>query len=72
MKTNTSLSAFTGGVTETKGVISAELTIGSKTHHSILRGRRWWEVQPVTWEGLDSCEWVCPVHAPPMLNAICR
>jgi hypothetical protein len=31
MKTNTSLSAFTGGVTETKGVISAELTIGSKT-----------------------------------------
>jgi hypothetical protein len=31
MRTNISLSAFTGEVTETKGVISAELTIGSKT-----------------------------------------
>jgi hypothetical protein len=31
MKTNTSLSVFTGEVTEAKGVISAELTIGSKT-----------------------------------------
>jgi hypothetical protein len=31
MRTNTSLSAFTGEVTVTKGVISAELTIGSKT-----------------------------------------
>jgi hypothetical protein len=31
MKTNTSLSAFTGDVTEAKGVMSAELTIGSKT-----------------------------------------
>jgi hypothetical protein len=31
MRTNTSLSAFTGEVTETKGVISAELAIGSRT-----------------------------------------
>jgi hypothetical protein len=31
MKTNTSLSAFTGDVMEAKGVMSVELTIGSKT-----------------------------------------
>jgi hypothetical protein len=31
MKMNTSLSAFTGEVTETKGVLSVELMIGSKT-----------------------------------------
>jgi hypothetical protein len=31
MKTNTSLSAFTGEVTETKGEFSVELMIGSKT-----------------------------------------
>jgi hypothetical protein len=31
MKTNTSLSAFIGATTETKGVLSVELTEGSKT-----------------------------------------
>jgi hypothetical protein len=31
MKTNTSLSAFTGEITKAKGVMSVELTIGSKT-----------------------------------------
>jgi hypothetical protein len=31
MKTNTSLSAFMGEITETKGVLLVELTIGSKT-----------------------------------------
>jgi hypothetical protein len=31
MKTNTSMSTFTGEVTETKGVLSAELAVGSKT-----------------------------------------
>jgi hypothetical protein len=31
MRTNTNLSAFTGDVTETKGVLSVELTVGSKT-----------------------------------------
>jgi hypothetical protein len=31
MKTNTSLSAFTGEITEVKGVMSVELTKGSKT-----------------------------------------
>jgi hypothetical protein len=30
MRTNTSLSAFTGDVTEAKGVLAVELTIGSK------------------------------------------
>jgi hypothetical protein len=31
MRTNTSLSAFTGEVTEARGVLSVELTVGSKT-----------------------------------------
>jgi hypothetical protein len=31
MKTNTSLSAFTGEITEVKGVMSVEFTKGSKT-----------------------------------------
>jgi hypothetical protein len=31
MKTNTSLSAFTGDVTEARGVMLVEVTIGSKT-----------------------------------------
>jgi hypothetical protein len=31
MKTNTSLSAFTGDVTDTRGVLSVDLTVGSKT-----------------------------------------
>jgi hypothetical protein len=31
MKTNTSLSSFTGVVTETRGVMLVELTVGSKT-----------------------------------------
>jgi hypothetical protein len=31
MKTNTSLSAFTGEVTDTQGVMSVELMVGSKT-----------------------------------------
>jgi hypothetical protein len=31
MKTNTSLCAFTGDVTETRGVLSVELMAGSKT-----------------------------------------
>jgi hypothetical protein len=31
MKTNISLSALTGDVTDTRGVLSVELTVGSKT-----------------------------------------
>jgi hypothetical protein len=31
MRTNTRLSVFTGEVTDTKGVLSVELTVGSKT-----------------------------------------
>jgi hypothetical protein len=53
MRTNTSLSVFTGEVTETKGVISAELAIGNKTlataffvvdvggRYNLLLGRDW-------------------------------
>jgi hypothetical protein len=36
MKTNTSLCVFTGDVTEAKGVMSVELTIGSKTMATAL------------------------------------
>jgi hypothetical protein len=39
MRTNTSLSAFTGEVTETKGVLFVEFTIGSKKKgNGFLRG----------------------------------
>jgi hypothetical protein len=53
MRTNTSLSVFTGEVTDAKGVMSAELTVGSKTlttaffvvdlggHYNLLLGRDW-------------------------------
>jgi hypothetical protein len=53
MKTNTSLSAFTGDVTETRGVLSVELTAESKTlatmffmvdvkgRYDLLLGRDW-------------------------------
>jgi hypothetical protein len=53
MKTNTSLCVFTGHVTEAKGVMSVELTIGSKTmatalfvvgvkgRYNLLLGRDW-------------------------------
>jgi hypothetical protein len=53
MRTNTSVSAFTGEITETKGVMSVELTMGSKTmattffvvdvkgRYNLLLGRDW-------------------------------
>jgi hypothetical protein len=53
MKTNTSLSAFTGEVTDTRGVMSVELTVGSKMmamtffvvdvkgQYNLLLGRDW-------------------------------
>jgi hypothetical protein len=53
MKTNTSLSAFTGDVTDTRGVLSVELMVGSKTTptalfvtgvkgwYNLLLGRDW-------------------------------
>jgi hypothetical protein len=53
MRTNTSLSVFTGEVTDAKGVMSAELTVGSKTlttaffvvdlggRYNLLLGRDW-------------------------------
>jgi hypothetical protein len=53
MRTNTSLSAFNGDVTEAKGVLSAELTMGRKTlattffvvdtkgRYNLLLGRDW-------------------------------
>jgi hypothetical protein len=53
MRTNTSLFAFMGDMTEAKGVMSIELTIGSKTmataffivcvkgHYNLLPGRDW-------------------------------
>jgi hypothetical protein len=67
MKTNTSLSAFTGGVTETKGVISAELTIGSKTlttaffvvdvggRYNLLLGRDWIHANGCVLSTLHQC-----------------
>jgi hypothetical protein len=53
MRTNTNLSAFTGDVTEAKGVMSIELMVGSKTlataffvvdvrgWYNLLLGRDW-------------------------------
>jgi hypothetical protein len=53
MRTNTRLSVFTGEVTDTKGVLSVELTVGSKTlamaffvvdvnaRYNLLLGRDW-------------------------------
>jgi thiamine pyrophosphate-dependent acetolactate synthase large subunit-like protein len=40
MRTNTSLSAFTGEVTKTKGVMSVELMVGSKTLATVFFCRR--------------------------------
>ena len=72
MKTNTSLSGFTGDVTEAKGVMSVELTVGSKTlataffvvdvksKYNILLGRDWIHANGCVSSTLHQClmQWV--------------
>ena len=72
MKTNTSLSGFTGDVTEAKGVISVELTVGSKTiataffvvdvksRYNILLGRDWIHANGCVPSTLHQCviQWI--------------
>jgi hypothetical protein len=72
MRTNTSLSAFTSEVTETKGVISAELAIGSKTfataffvvdvggRYNLLLGRDWIHANGCVPSTLHQCliQWI--------------
>jgi hypothetical protein len=72
MRTNTSLSAFTGEVTDTKGVMSVELTVGSKTlattffvvdvndRYNLLLGRDWIHANGCVPSTLHQCliQWV--------------
>jgi hypothetical protein len=72
MKTNTSLSAFTGDVTEAKGVMSVELMIGSKTMatpffvvrvkgcYSLLLGHDWIHANGCVLSMLHQCliQWI--------------
>jgi hypothetical protein len=73
MKMNTSLSAFTGEVTETNGVLSVELTLRSKTLaaaffvidvkgcYDLLLGRDWIHANRCVPLVLHQCliQWVC-------------
>jgi hypothetical protein len=72
MKTNTSLSAFVGDVTEAKGVMSVEFTIGSKTmamaffvvgvegRYNLLLGRDWIHANGCVPSALHQClvQWI--------------
>jgi hypothetical protein len=72
MRTNTSLSAFTGEVMKTKGVISAELAIDSKTlataffvvdvgrRYNLLLGRDWIHANGCVPSTLHQCliQWI--------------
>jgi hypothetical protein len=72
MRTNTSLSAFTGEVTDAKGVMSGELTVGSKMlaisffvvdvdgHYNLLLGRDWIHANGCVPSTLHQCliQWI--------------
>jgi hypothetical protein len=72
MRTNTNLSAFTGDVTEAKGVMSIELMVGSKTlatvffvvdvrgWYNLLSGRDWIHATGCMSSTLHQClrQWV--------------
>jgi hypothetical protein len=69
MKTNMSLSAFTGEVTEAKGVISVELMVGRKTMSTTLFGGRGeGVVQFIAKTRLDTRKWVRTIHPTSVFN----
>jgi hypothetical protein len=86
LRTNMSLSAFIGEVTDKKGILSVELTIGSKTmamtffvvdvsgRYNLLLGRDWIHSNGCVSSTLHEClmQWIGDeVEVVPVENAVC-
>jgi hypothetical protein len=69
-KTNLSLSGFSGEPATVRGVVSIELTVGSKTiPTTFFCGGCQRKIQHASRPGLDTCQRMCAIYPSPMFNA---